>query len=194
MSMGTHDALARLKVLLALSVALLAAATLWSASADAQVQARCAGAGQAPEQATLHHLRGSMLCLVNRVREHYGLETLRYNPELRRSATGHSNDMVEHHYFSHEGPGGSTLGSRVASVGYLARVNTYFIGENIGGGLGKSAGSPIAVFRSWMNSPPHRANILDPEFHDFGVGVSRGYPEGGGTAAATYTLDLGMRR
>jgi uncharacterized protein YkwD len=193
MSMGTHDALARLKVFATLPVVLLTAAALCTSPASAQTQVRCARAGEAPEQATLHYLRSSILCLVNRARQHYGLGSLRYNPELRRSATGHSNDMVEYHYFSHDGPGGSTLGSRVASVGYLARVNAYFVGENIGGGLGKGGGSPIAVFRSWMHSPPHRANILDPEFHDFGVGVSRGYPEGGGNHAATYTLDLGMR-
>jgi uncharacterized protein YkwD len=193
-SRGTQNALRRLTFQVALAV--LTAILLLGAGrarAETQTGARCAQAGEAPGEATLHYMRSSMLCLINRVRERYGLEPLDYNVDLRRSATGHSNDMVAHDYFSHYGPDGSTLGGRVARAGYLARVNTYFIGENIGGGKGPAAGSPIAVFRSWMHSPPHRANILDPSFHDFGVGVSRGYPYGGGRTSATYTLDLGMR-
>lgn len=197
-SRGTQNALRRLTfpvAVAALTAAVLLAAALGAgrAGAETKTDARCAQAGEAPGKAKLHYLRSSMLCLVDRIREHYGLEPLDYNVELRRSATGHSNDMVANDYFSHYGSGGSTIGGRVARAGYLARVNTYLIGENIGGGEGRASGSPIAVFRSWMHSPTHRANILDPSFHDFGVGVSRGYPYGGGPAAATYTLDLGTR-
>jgi uncharacterized protein YkwD len=176
--------------------ALLATLTVAGArsAGDARAEgASCKPAHEAPRQATLRELRSSMLCLINRVRGHYGIGALRENPQLRRSATGHSEDMVEHGYFSHYGPAGSTVGSRVASAGYLARVNIYFVGENIGGGIGSNGGSALAVFRAWMHSPPHRANILDPGFHDIGVGVVRGYPAGGGVTAATYTLDLGMR-
>lgn len=161
--------------------------------AGTEAKPRCIGAGQAPKQATLHYLRSSTLCLVNRIRLHHGLDALHYNPQLRSSATGHSQDMVAHGYLAHDGPSGSTIGTRVANAGYLARVSTYFVGENIGGGAGQRAGSAMAVFRAWMNSPPHRANILDAGFHDFGVGVARGYPGGGGSAAATYTLDFGTR-
>jgi uncharacterized protein YkwD len=174
---------------------LVAALALTGALPAGQARAAahgCGHAGQAPRQLRLRDLRSSMLCLVNRVRAHYGLASLRENVELRRSATGHSKDMVAHRYFSHDGPAGSTVGSRITRAGYLARVSTYFVGENIGGGVGRS-GSPLSILRDWMHSPPHRANILDAEFHDLGVGVARGYPTGGGAKAATYTLDLGMR-
>jgi uncharacterized protein YkwD len=193
MSMRTQGALKRLTVLTALLATISVAGALSSGRALAAGGPACGAAWQAPRQATLNDLRSSMLCLVNRVREHYGIGSLEENTPLRHSATGHSNDMVEHDYFSHDGPAGSTVGSRVTKAGYLARVNIYFIGENIGGGIGRRLGSPFAVFHSWMQSPPHRANILDPEFHDAGVGVARGYPAGGGVKAATYTLDLGMR-
>lgn len=133
-----------------------------------------------------------MLCLVNRVRDHDGMRQLEFNQELRSSATGHSNDMVADDYFSHYGPEGSTPSGRLARSGYLARAINYQIGENIGGGVGRF-GSPLAVFRAWMHSPPHRANILDRDFREFGVGVARGFPLGGGSDAATYTLDLGAR-
>lgn len=179
------------------STALLVALVTLSATLADSAQARdvaCGEAGQAPKEAALNDLRDSMLCLINKIRGHYDIGALSENVPLRRSATGHSNDMVEHGYFAHDGSAGSTLGSRVTQAGYLARVNSYAVGENIGGGVGRKRGSPLAVFRAWMHSPPHRQNILDPEFHDLGIGVARGFPAGGGAAAATYTLDFGMRR
>jgi uncharacterized protein YkwD len=179
MSMGTQGALRRLTA----TAAVLATLTVFGALSAAPAGASgspCGEAAQAPRQASIGEMRSAMLCLVNRVRGHYGLGELQENTELSRSATGHSIDMVEHRYFSHDGPAGSTVGSRVTKAGYLARVSAYFVGENIGGGDGPELGSPLAVFRSWMHSPPHRENILDPEFHDFGVGVARGYPLGGG--------------
>jgi uncharacterized protein YkwD len=197
MSRGIHNVALRFTVLAtlaALAVALLCAAPVSAEPAHANPRARCAHTGSAPQQATLHYLRTSMLCLVNRVRERYGIAPLRFNIDLFRSATGHSNDMVRNGYFSHYGSAGSTLTGRVGRAGYLAGAGFYLIGENIGGGPGRRFGSPIQVFRSWMDSPPHRANMLDPKFYDFGVGVARGYPYGGGMTAATYTLDLGTRR
>lgn len=196
MGKGIQNAVARLAVVWALTI--LAFALLLSPapaqSASARPKARCAHAGRAPEEATLHYLRTTMLCLVDRVREHFGIPPLRFSHDLFRSATGHSNDMVRHGYFSHYGSRGSTLLGRVGKAGYLSGAGYYLVGENIGGGPGRRFGSPIQVFRSWMHSPPHRANILDPKFRDFGVGVARGYPYGGGPAAATYTLDFGVRR
>ena len=93
---------------------------------------------------------------------------------------------------SHYGPNGSTLSSRVARSGYLSSAVAYLIGENIGAGS-RQRGSPLGVIRAWMHSRPHRANILDPEFREFGVGVARGFPGSDSANAATYTLDLGMR-
>jgi uncharacterized protein YkwD len=137
-------------------------------------------------------MRSSELCLINRVRAHHGLRPLAFNAELRDSATGHSDSMVVHHYFGHEGPGGS-VDRRVSRAGYLSRARDFTIGENIGGGKGSHFGSPLAVFEEWMHSPPHRANILDPTYRDAGVGVARGFPIGAAAGAATYTVDFGAR-
>lgn len=182
---------------------LLAAATVGMAmaiaavaivpSADASRKAGpCGDPSVSPRQLTMHAMRTSVLCLVDLARVDYGLRPLRFNGDLRASATNHSRSMVTHDYFAHEGPGGS-IDHRLARAGYLGRVGSYSIGENIGGGVGRRFGSPLAVYRAWMKSPSHRANILDPRFHDFGVGVSRGFPTGAGVAAATYTIDFGAR-
>ncbi|HVW47933.1 MAG TPA: CAP domain-containing protein [Solirubrobacterales bacterium] len=163
-----------------------------SAGAGAARTAPCGSSTAAPSRLTLHQMRSSELCLINRVRAHYGLAPLRYNAELRDSATGHSDSMVVHGYFAHEGPGGS-VDSRIARAGYLDNgVRAFTIGENIGGGSGRQ-GSPWRIFEDWMHSPPHRENILDPSYRDAGVGVARGFPFGGAGAAATYTVDFGAR-
>jgi uncharacterized protein YkwD len=137
-------------------------------------------------------MRSSVLCLLNRIRAHHKLHPLAYNRALRTSASAHSVSMVVHGYFAHEGPGGS-MDSRISRAGYLAAGSRFVIGEDIGGGAGP-LGSPLAVVRDWMHSPPHRRNILDPHFRDAGVGVARGFPySGAGARAATYTVDFGAR-
>jgi uncharacterized protein YkwD len=152
----------------------------------------CGNAAAAPARLSLHQMRSSELCLINRARAHHGLVPLQYNPDLRDSATGHSDSMVVHRYFAHEGPGGS-VDSRISRAGYLAQAGSFVIGENIAAGSGH-AGSPWRIFVDWMHSPPHRANILDPSFRDAGVGVARGFPLDGPGTAATYTVDFGARK
>jgi uncharacterized protein YkwD len=170
------------------SLVAIVGALLPSASAASGVA--CGESTAAPAQLTLNQMRTSELCLINGVRAHYGLAALRDNVDLQDSATGHSDSMVVHRYFAHEGPGGS-VDSRISRAGYLARARAFTIGENIGGGTGSHWGSPMAVFKEWMHSPPHRENILNPSYRDAGVGVARGYPYGG--RGATYTVDFGSR-
>jgi uncharacterized protein YkwD len=178
--------LAALLALVALGAALLPSASVASAIP-------CGNAAAVPARLTMHQMRSSELCLINRARAHYGLVSLHYNADLRDSATGHSDSMVVHRYFAHEGPGGS-VDSRISRTGYLDKgVQDFTIGENIAAGSGDD-GSPLQIFVDWMHSPPHRANILDPSFRDAGVGVARGFPLGGAGAAATYTVDFGARK
>jgi uncharacterized protein YkwD len=181
----------RLAAPLALLIALAVAPA--ASSGDAVAAHRCGLVGAAPRAATLHQLRTSVLCLVNRARERHGIAPLDFSPALRRSATGLSDSMVRSGSFSHDGPHGSTMLSRIARSGYLARASSYRLAENIGAGQGRSYGSPLAIVRSWMHSAGHRHNILDPGLRDFGAGVARGYPLGGSADAATYTLDFGAR-
>jgi uncharacterized protein YkwD len=174
-----------------LAATLLALAVTASA-AGATPEARCPYAGRAPRQVSIHFLRSSVLCLVNRIRERRGLVPLDYNVELRDSATAHSRDMVANGYFSHYGPRQSTPLARAARAGYY-RGGAGTVGENLGWGRGWKRGSPLAVVHEWMRSPEHRANVISESYRDFGVGVARGSPLSHGVRAATYTLDLGNR-
>jgi uncharacterized protein YkwD len=153
----------------------------------------CGWIRQAPRTATDHQLRTSTLCLVNAARQRHGIAPLAFSVELRRSATAHSQSMVDSGALSHYGPSGSTVQSRVARSGYLADTAHFRLAENIGAGRGLRFGSPLAIVRGWMRSYTHRRNILDAGLRDFGVGIARGAPLGGGREAATYTLDFGVR-
>jgi len=172
------------------ATAVLAASLLTPVRATASTTP-CGNSTVAPRLLSLHQMRTSVLCLLNRIRAQHELHPLAYNQALRTSASAHSVSMVVHGYFAHEGPGGS-IDSRISRAGYLAAGARFVIGEDIGGG-GGPLGSPMAVVRDWMHSAVHRRNILDPHFRDVGVGVARGFPYGGGGRAATYTVDFGAR-
>jgi uncharacterized protein YkwD len=174
----------------------VAAAFALAASPAAGGKKHCGRFAQAPRQATDHQLRSSVLCLVTGARARRGIAPLRFSRPLRNAATGHSRSMVGSGSLTHYGPSGSTLNGRVARSGYLRNASSYRLAENIAAGRGRGGGSALAIVRGWMGSPEHRANILDRGLRDFGVGVARGNPFGGGgrANAATYTLVLGVRR
>lgn len=103
-----------------------------------------------------------VLNLTNTQRTQRGLQPLRLNQLLTNAAQGHSEDMALRDYFSHDGPNGSSIASRIMASGY----NYSRVGENIAAGYA----TPQEVVDSWINSPGHRANILNPDFQEIGIG------------------------
>ena len=153
----------------------------------------CAAAHSSPAEVSAAQLENTVLCLVNRERTARGLSSLRSNRRLERAARGHSRDMVERRFFSHDAPGGASLLDRVRRRGYNSRGGMT-VGENIAWGSGSYA-TPAGIVDSWMKSPGHRANILHRSFREIGVGVALGAPRPvTGAPAATYTTDFGARR
>jgi hypothetical protein len=120
--------------------------------------------------------------LVNVERAAEGLAPLSYDARLAAAARGHSEDMGLQNYFSHTSLDGRTVSDRITDAGY--DWNTY--GENIAAGQP----TPEDVIDSWMASSGHRANILNPNFCDIGVGYAY-------VAASTYrhywTQDFGRQ-
>ncbi|MBI3943064.1 MAG: S8 family serine peptidase [Chloroflexi bacterium] len=113
----------------------------------------------------------TLIAAVNAVRTLNGLRPLAANQMLSTAAQGHANDMVTRNFISHIGSDGSSPTQRVARQGYQAsRVE-----EAIAAGI-TNASDAVAA---WMNSPIHRALILDPALVD----VGGGYAE---NTAATY--------
>ena len=104
-------------------------------------------------------------------RQNAGLNPLVVCTRLANSALAHTNRMLEGQFFSHSDPGtGTASGDRIRSTGYLDSSNGWGYGENIAMGYS----SPNATMVGWMNSPGHRANILNPSFTHLGVGVNIG--------------------
>ena len=110
------------------------------------------------------NFESEVIDLVNVEREARGLHPLAYDYSLAAAARDHSEDMGVQDYFSHTSLDGRTVGDRILAAGYF--YNTY--GENIGAGQP----TPEIIINSWMSSSGHRANILNPNFCDIGVGYA----------------------
>ena len=100
--------------------------------------------------------------LVNEIRTENGLRPLTYDWELSRVARYKSQDMKDSKYFSHTSPVYGSPFQMMKSFGISYRS----AGENIA----KGYATPEAVVEGWMNSPGHRANILNSSFTHIGVG------------------------
>lgn len=103
-----------------------------------------------------------VLELTNEFRAQNGLAPLKLNAELNAAADAHSQDMALQDYFSHTGKNGSQPWDRAKIVGYEARS----MGENIAAGYQ----TPETVVQGWINSPGHRANMLNANYTELGVG------------------------
>jgi uncharacterized protein YkwD len=137
--------------------------------------------------------RRSIGCLLNRARRRHGLSRVRTKGRLKRAAQKHTDYMKRHHCFSHRCPGEPSFVSRIQRVNYVVRgLRRWKIAENIAWG-GGHRGTPKAIVRSWMHSPGHRANILDPQYRALGIGFASGCLRGK-RAGVMFTTDFGMRQ
>jgi uncharacterized protein YkwD len=103
-----------------------------------------------------------VLDLVNQQRQQHGCAVLVRSTQLSAAASAHSQDMALHDLFSHTGSDGSTMVSRAEAAGYSYSM----LAENLAAG----SGTAEDVVAGWMNSPGHRANILNCDLHELGVG------------------------
>ncbi len=115
------------------------------------------------------------------------------DPRLTGAAVGHSRDMDANDYFSHTSPSGQTLLMRIQASGFIPNANVgYTLGENIAWGT-LWLGTPRAIVKAWMESPGHRANILNGSYRYTGIGVDPDLPSSmsNGQAGGMYTQDFG---
>jgi uncharacterized protein YkwD len=123
-----------------------------------------------------------LLSLLNEERQKRGLGTLAADAELRGVAVAHSTDMVENHFFGHVSPTTGTLDDRVRR----AHLKLSRSGECV-----TLEFSPAGAHRALMDSPAHRASMLDPLFTHVGVGVVFG--SANGQRRLSVTLLFGRR-
>jgi uncharacterized protein YkwD len=158
----------------------------------APAHADCPGADLAPSVgAASGAYSTALLCLLNQERDKRGLGRLAARPKLAQAATGHSESMRSAGYFSHDSPNGESFIDRIQGTGYTNGASYWALGENIGWGS-DGLGTPQALDTAWMNSPPHRANILSRRFNQAGVGVAWGSPFGPDPRGVVITTDFGI--
>lgn len=116
---------------------------------------------------------------TNQNRTTNGLQPLTVDPLLQAAAQDKANDMAANNYFAHTSPAGLTPWYWFAKVGY----SFDFAGENLAVNFSDSED----VTNAWMNSPEHRANILNADFTQIGMATAQGTYNG---RSAVYVVEL----
>lgn len=162
---GTLPHLVRSRTLLALVVGgiLSLAAAPGALSSDLVSQA-----GQAQSSGQ----EQGLLRAINRARARHGRAPLRIASRLQYAARSHSNAMLRTGNFAH-----GDWYRRLRRHGVRART----LGENIAWGSGTD-GTGAAIVQMWLDSPPHRANLLSRSFRYVGVGIATGSFAGVGSS------------
>ncbi len=122
-----------------------------------------------------------VLTLVNQERAQAGCRPLTLSSKLTELSQDFSEEMAARGFFDHTDPDGKTPWDRADALG-IGNLG----GENI------AEGQPTArsVMDAWMNSPGHRANILDCDYHSIGIGVH--YATGSQSGGPWWTQDFGF--
>ena len=138
-------------------------------------------------------LESSVVARINSQRGARGLRPLRVSRGLTAAAAYHSREMGLNGFFEHESANGAPFWKRIERF-YPAGRGSWAVGENI------FYETPDTTARStvheWMTSPPHRENILSPEWREIGIGAAhfasaRGTYGGG--SVTIVTADFGAR-
>jgi uncharacterized protein YkwD len=108
-----------------------------------------------------------VITLVNKERAANGLAPLVQNAALSRAASSYASVMASTDCMAHTCGPVPNFADRDVQAGYTPWTT---LAENVAAGQQ----TPDAVVAAWMNSPGHRANILNAAFRDIGVGVAKG--------------------
>ncbi|KOV66066.1 CAP domain-containing protein [Streptomyces sp. MMG1121] len=153
------------------------ASTSQPKSTPSRTASKAAAASAAPMAVSSQSAaEAEVLKLVNQERSKVGCSPLSGNSSLTRLAESFSADMAARGFFDHTDPDGKSPWDRAAAAG-ISNLG----GENIARGQADAA----AVMQAWMNSPGHKANILNCDFKTLGVGVHFG------TGGPWWTQDFG---
>ena len=159
------------------------------------VSAGVAGAARTSPSVRLSGLDGSLLVQINVVREAHHLVALRLSRELTVAAVEHTTEMGEAGYFGHESLDHSAPATRIVRVYPSAGRRLWSVGENL---LFVAPDvNAVDAIALWMNSPEHKANLLDPAWREIGISArhSTSAPGAYGNRPVTIiTTDFGVRR
>jgi uncharacterized protein YkwD len=149
---------------------------------------------QQPARVHANTLESNLLRAINQTRAQHGLRALRWSARLKAAANQHSASMAAKGYFSHDSLNGGAFWRRIAGFYGYRGYRQWSVGENL---LWSSPDvSPGGALRMWMNSPPHRENLLSRTWREIGLSaVHANSAPGvyGGHAVTIVTADFGTR-
>jgi uncharacterized protein YkwD len=147
-----------------------------------------------PRRLQVSQLEAAVLTQINTVRREHGLVALRLNGRLEVAAAQLSQDMGSRGYFKHESADGSAFWKRVQRSYGAKGYGLWSVGENL---LWSSPDVNAShALEMWMNSPPHRENLLTARWRE--VGISAVHVTGArgtyhGLDVTIVTADFGVR-
>jgi uncharacterized protein YkwD len=149
-------------------------------------------ASGAQRQATLE---SALIAGINAVRRDHGLKPIAVSSKLSRAAAQHTLEMGTDGYFEHESFDSTPFWKRIERWYPSKRWRSWSVGENLlyeSPDLTASEGVDM-----WMQSPPHRANLLDRSWREIGVSAIHFDSAPGDYAGGPVTIvtaDFGVRR
>jgi uncharacterized protein YkwD len=176
----------RITLAVGLSVVVLGACSSASAAGLAASPSACPGQIRLDAPAAVQE--EAMLCMTNYARTHAGLAELALSAPLSESAADKSRDILDCNSFSHYACG-REFTYWMRATGYLSSP-CWRAGENLAWGDGEY-GSVGSIFRAWMRSPDHRANILG-DFSQIGIDLQTG-ELGGQSGTDVWTQHFGSQ-
>lgn len=127
----------------------------------------------------------TLIELTNQERQTLGLPVLKENSKLNQAAYQKAQDMLFFDYFSHYSPSGISPWYWFKKAGY----NYQLAGENLAIGFLDSE----EVVGVWKKSPPHRQNLLNPNFQEIGTAVLKGDFQGSETTVVVQVFGSPMK-
>ena len=112
----------------------------------------------------------SIVSLTNESRKLNKVKTLKKSKKLTDAAQKKAEDMLKNQYFAHVSPNGRKAWDFLDEVKY----DYFSAGEN----LAMNFSSPETVTEKWMQSPTHRANMLNSDYTEIGIGTVHGNFQG----------------
>lgn len=122
------------------------------------------GSDDSATNASIPQMERRLFERANEERAKAGAPPLKWNNNLALAARLHSDEMARRKQLSHGFTGEAELGARLAQQGARFDANA----ENVG-----YAEDADELHSGWMNSPPHRTNMLNPRYDEMGAGIAR---------------------
>jgi uncharacterized protein YkwD len=142
----------------------------------------------------LSALESQLLSQINVTRARHGLRPFRLSAPLTAAAAQHSQSMAQKGYFSHNSANGGSFFKRIATFYTYRGYSRWSAGENILYSTPDIDSS--GALRLWMNSPEHRANLLNRSWREIGLGAVHSSSAPGvynGDEVTVVTADFGFR-